>query len=959
MEKLTPMLRQYRQLKARFPDAILLFRLGDFYEMFEEDARVVSRQLNLVLTSRRFSKSVKLPMCGVPYRQLTTYVAKLLALGHKVAIAEQLEEPRKVRRLTRRDVVRVITPGTVVEEALLEEKAQNFLVALAPSRSSPPSRKRGRVGGGGWGLAAVDLSTGEFVTTQFEGPQAQARLLEELDILQPSEIVLPADLAQDEEWMARLQALHPIRFSPLDPSGFDPAAARQRLLAHLGAASLEPYGCENLPLATAAAGAALRYLQESQISDRSAERSRQSLAHLRDLATGHPEATAGLDTVTRRNLELTRTLRDGKVQGSLLGVLDRTVTPMGARLLRRWIQQPLLDLARIQARLDAVEELCPPLSAPPQSPPILGGKVGGLRGPFLRADLRRLLDGLHDVERLVGRVGFGTANARDLAALRRALERIPRVKQILKKARSPRLRALDDDLDENGLQDVAALIARALVDAPPVLLKEGGLIRPGYHAELDQLRQAAAEGRDWLAAYESQERERTGIPTLRVRYNQVFGFFVQVPRSKAGRVPPEYERRATITHAERFVTPELKAREAEILSTEDRANELEYDLFVHLRQQVAAQTNRLQQAARGLAELDVLTTLAEVAARYGYARPAVDESSVIEIQEGRHPVVERMMPEGTRFVPNDVLLDGEGQRLLVITGPNMSGKSVYIRQVALITLMAQMGSFVPAASARVGLVDRIFVRAGATDDIARGRSTFLVEMSETAYILRHATTRSLVVLDEVGRGTSTYDGMGLAWAVGEYLHDQITARTLFATHFHELTGLADQLPGARNVSLAVKEQGQDVVFLYRLVEGGADRSYGVQVARLAGVPDHVVERAWEVMGRLTRGREAGGKKQEAGGRKQEAGGKRQEAGGRKQEAEEAGGLRELREVRAPYPVGQAQERLLVPVDDEAVWAVVRELFGLDIGNLTPVQALVVLNELQQRLKAAEECAKQR
>jgi len=860
MTKITPMLRQYRQLKARFPDAILLFRLGDFYEMFEEDARVVSRQLDLVLTSRRFSKSVRLSMCGVPYRKLTTYVAKLLALGHKVAIAEQLEDPRKVRRLTRRDVVRVITPGTVVEEALLEEKTQNFLVALAPPTSGRGERS-------GWGLAAVDLSTGEFVTTQFEGPQAQAYLLEELDILQPSEIVLPADLAQDKEWTAHLQALHPARLSPLDPSGFDPAAARQRLLEHLGAVSLEPYGCKDLPLATAAAGAALRYLQESQVSDHSAERSRQSLAHLRDLATGHPEATVGLDGVTRRNLELTRTLRDGRVQGSLLGVLDRTVTPMGARLLRRWIQQPLLDLEHIQSRLDAVEELCPPPSAPPQSPPILGGKIGerreaqgegvsppsappqsppilggrieegkeaqgegvsppspsphggegegqgeGLRG-FLRADLRRLLDGLHDVERLVGRVGFGTANGRDLAALRRVLERVPSIKQMLKEARSPRLRALNDDLNENELQGVATLIAQALVDTPPPLLKEGGLIRPGYHAELDQLRQAAAEGRDWLAAYESQERERTGIPTLRVRYNQVFGFFIQVPRSKADRVPLEYERRATITHAERFTTPELKAREAEILSTEDQGNELEYTLFVDLRRQVAAQTERLQRAARVLAELDVLVTLAEVAARYGYTRPVVDESAVVEIKEGRHPVVERMMPEGARFVPNDTLLDGEDQRLLVITGPNMSGKSVLIRQVALITLMAQMGSFVPAASARVGLVDRIFVRAGATDDITQGRSTFLVEMGETAYILRHATARSLVVLDEVGRGTSTYDGMGLAWAVGEDLHDRTGARTLFATHFHELTGLADGLPGARNVSLAVKEQGQEVVFL--------------------------------------------------------------------------------------------------------------------------------------------------
>lgn len=882
-EQATPMLRQYRRLKARFPDAILLFRLGDFYEMFEEDARVASRELDLVLTSRRFSKRVKLPMCGVPYRQLDAYVAKLLARGYKVAIAEQMEPPGR-RRLIQREVVRVITPGTVVEESLLQEKAQNFLVALAPAKE-------------GWGLAGVDLSTGEFIATQFIGPDALDRLLEELDLLSPSEIVLPTTMADDEAAVAPFRRVRPARISPLDPAGFAPEEARQRLLDHFGVATLAPYGCEDLPLATAAAGAALRYLQESQVSD---------LAHLRSLRTYNPQATLGLDGVTRRNLELTRTLREGKVEGSLLGVLDRTVTPMGARLLRRWILQPLVDLDRIQERLDAVGEL-------------VGSQEAGSRGAggaFLRADLRRLLDGLHDVERLVGRVGFGTANARDLAALRRALERIPRIKRVLGKAHSARLRALNEGLDE--LRDVASLIGRALVDAPPYLLKEGGLIRAGYSPELDRLRQIAAEGRDWLTAYEARERERTGIPTLRVRYNQVFGFFVEVPRSKSHLVPSEYERKATITHAERFTTPELKAREAEILAAEDRANELEYELFVKLRRQVAGHIDRLQRAARVLAELDVLATLAEVAARHGYTRPLVDDSTVVEIREGRHPVVERLLPDGVRFVPNDTLLDGEERRLLVITGPNMSGKSVYIRQVALIVLMAQMGSFVPAASARIGLVDRIFVRAGASDDIAQGRSTFLVEMSETAYILRHATDRSLVVLDEVGRGTSTYDGMGLAWAVGEELHDRIGARTLFATHFHELTGLADRLEGARNVCMAVREQEGDVVFLYRLVEGSIDQSYGIHVARLAGIPDHVVERAREVMEWLEGVKERG----------------------------------KRREIEAVYPVSRERGDLLVPADDEVVWVVVQEIFGLDIGNLTPVQALVLLNELQRRLRAA-------
>jgi DNA mismatch repair protein MutS len=547
--------------------------------------------------------------------------------------------------------------------------------------------------------------------------------------------------------------------------------------------------------------------------------------------------------------------------------------------------------------------------------------MGGIRGgdvpAFLRTDLRQLLNGLYDVERLVGRIGFGSANGRDLVGLKRVLERLPQIKACLADAHSARLCVLGQ-MDEHS--QVLTLITQAIVDHPPILLKEGGLIRTGYHAELDELRETAEQGRDWLAEYEAAERERTAIKNLRVKYNEVFGFFIEVTKSNLKYVPDDYERRATITHAERFITPLLKARETEILAAEDRAKELEYELFVDVRQQVAQHAGGLRQVARALAELDALASLAEVAARHSYVRPVVDEGDRVDIRAGRHPVVELTLPDGERFVPNDACLNRGDDRLLVITGPNMAGKSVYIRQVALILLMAQMGSFCPAASAHVGLVDRIFVRAGASDDITQGRSTFLVEMSETAYILRHATPRSLIVLDEVGRGTSTYDGVGLAWAVGEHVHDHIGARTLFATHYHELTGLAERLTSARNYTLAVREQGDDVIFLRRVVPGGADRSYGVHVARLAGLPEDVVARAEEVMVRLE---------------------------GQHGEARE---LAELSEARQPYIVEQREDALLLPADDLALREVIRELFGVDVANLTPVQALVRLNEWQKRLR---------
>lgn len=894
--KLTPMLHQYRELKRRHPDALLFFRLGDFYELFEDDARTAAREIKLVLTSRRFSKTVNLPMCGVPYRTVIGYVARLLERGHKVAIAEQMEDARRARGLVRRDVVRVITPGTIVEDALLPDKAQNLLAAIAVEgfRLKAASAEANLQP---LGLAVVDLSTGEFAATEAGGWPA---LGEELLRLQPSEIVLPESLAADAAWTGRLQrelgGQRAVRLSPVPDAEATPEAAAARLLAHFQAATLAECGGEGHPLAVAAAGAALFYLQQNQVSD---------LAHLRTLAGYELADYMSLDATTRRNLELIHTLRDGRVEGSLLSVLDRTHTAMGARLLRRWVQQPLLDAARIRERLDAVEEL--------------------VTGHFLRADLRHTLDGLYDVERLVGRVGFGNANARDLLALHRSLGRIPGIKALLAGARSGRLAALERDLDE--LTDVATLIGAALVEHPPILLREGGLIRAGYNAELDAQRRTAAEGRDWLATLEVRERERTGIPNLRVRYNEVFGFFIEVTRSHLAKVPPEYERRATVSNAERFVTPELKARQVEILAAEDRANDLEYDLFADLRQQVAAQSGRLLAAARILSELDGLASLAEVAARQGYVRPDVDEGDAVDIRDGRHPVVEQTLPGGEPFVPNDVRL-GSDERLLIITGPNMAGKSVLVRQVALIVLMAQMGSFVPAQAAHIGLADRIFARVGASDDIAGGRSTFLVEMGEVAHILAQATARSLVILDEVGRGTSTYDGMSLAWAVATELHDRVGARTLFATHYHELIGLPAHLPAARNYNLAVVERDGEVIFLRRLVPGGVDKSYGLQVARLAGLPRRVVDLAEAVMARM---QETAGDDQQAGDRLPAPG----------------------TDERAIKVVREVGNRLLIAGDDEAGRAVLRELYRLDIANMTPIQALVLLNDWQARLNSSE------
>jgi DNA mismatch repair protein MutS len=970
-KRMTPMLAQYRQIKARFPDALVLFRLGDFYETFETDAKIAARELELVLTARAFAKGVRLPMAGVPHHHVQAYIAKLLDKGYKVALVEQLEDPKKVKRLVKRDVIRVITPGTVVEDALLRAKSDNYLAAIVRAESN----RRGAEEQGSrgdqrlarvlaplppcisFGLALVDISTGEFATTQIEGADAESKLSDELQRVQPSEIVLPQALAKDEEFVARLNALRPARISPIDDRVCEAEEARRALRAHFESTTLDAFGCEHLPLALRAANAVVQYLQANQPGAgdyATGDHTGSPLQHLKSLWTYSVADYMTLDAATRRNLELTtplhadgaETLRRNVSTRSLFGVLDQTVTAMGARLLRRWIQQPLLDLAQIHARLAAVEEFH--------------------RDAFLRGDIRKLLDGLYDVERLVGRIGFGNANARDLIALKRALTRLPQIKarlvgrgaadaktqssenpvgvdqtrsrsQVDLENASPLLRQLRASLDE--LQDVKELIDRAIVDDPPIFIKEGGLIREGYDTSLDELHAHATHLKQWLVELEEYERKRTGIKSLRVRYNEVFGFFIELPRRDAHLVPKDYVRRATISHAERYVTPNLKSQEMHILATQDRVKDLEYALFVQVRRAVAQHSARLQTAARILAQLDALAALAEAAARYGYVKPSVDDGDVIEIRQGRHPVVERFMRESETFVPNDARLDGESQRILILTGPNMSGKSVFVRQVALIVLLAQIGSFVPASCARIALSDRIFTRVGASDDIAQGRSTFLVEMSEASHILRHATPRSLIVLDEVGRGTSTYDGLSLAWAIAEEIHNLVGAKTLFATHYHELTQLEAQCDAVKNFTMAVKEQEHEVIFLRQVIPGGAEKSFGIHVARLAGLPERVVERAEGVLGGLE------GSRQKAVGSSQTEDGRR-----RTEDGEEPLSVVERPSSVVGPPSLVHEDRAVYDTRVEMWRAVLRRIAEADIANMTPLQALNLLNELQVSLR---------
>jgi DNA mismatch repair protein MutS len=796
------MMQQYRELKARDPDALLLFRMGDFYEMFGEDAERAAALLGLALTTRDKDKGVDaMPMAGFPHPALDSYLAKIVQAGLRAAVCEQVEDARFAKGLVKRDVVRVVTPGTLTDDELLDPKTANYLAAVVEV-------------GAKLGLAWVELSTGRFSLTGL----LRTELVDEIARLNPAE-VLVSELSLDAPWVRMLRG-QPVGAVTVRPSwDFQPEQARKTLFNQFGTTTLAGFGIDDRVPEVQAAGALMAYLRETQ---------KTALPHITRLILYRRGDTLALDEMTRRSLELVRTLREGKREGSLLSVIDCTATPMGARLLSEWLTSPLTSPELIGERLDAVEEL--------------------LTQSILRGDLRTMLSQSYDLERLAARVGTGRATPRDLGALARTLALLPKVKARLTARVSRRLNQLESALEL--CPEIRAEIEAALVDDPPLAVKEGGLIREGYHPELDELRATAHGGRSWIAKFQTEQIRRTGIPSLKVGYNKVFGYYIEITHAQAqargANIPGDYVRKQTVKNAERYITPELKEYEDKVTRAEERANELEYELYSTLRDRVSAEAPRLIQAGGVLAQLDVLTALAELAARHGYCRPEIVAEPVFEVEAGRHPVLDALLPPGD-FVPNDARLGPDGGTILLITGPNMAGKSTYIRQVALIAVLAQIGGFVPARRARIGVVDRLFARVGATDELSRGQSTFMVEMTETANILHNATPRSLVILDEIGRGTSTFDGISLAWAITEHIHDAIGCRTLFATHYHELVELEKTKPRLHNANVAVRESEGEIVFLHRIVPGGADQSYGIHVARLAGVPAPVLDRAREIL----------------------------------------------------------------------------------------------------------------
>jgi len=864
MSNITPMIKQYLEVKGKYPDAILFYRMGDFYEMFFEDAKLASQILDITLTSRDKNKEDSVPLCGIPYHAASSYIQKLVDRGYKVAICEQMEDASQAKGLVRREVIRIVSPGMVLEDELLQPKANNFLMALVPGEAP-------------FGMAFLDASTGDFLAAEVNTIQS---LIDEVMRMQPKEILLPDSAVGQAPVKQLMKAFSNALYTPLPGPVFDFDRSQERLKA---------FGLsipEGKAGALKAVGAILFYVQETQ---------KAHPGHLSRLEFYRVHDYMVLDETTRKNLELFENLQTRTRKGSLLEVLDDTATPMGGRMLKRWMSFPLMDLKRINERLDAVEEL--------------------KEKDLPRQKLREILRQGKDVERLTARVSLGVANARDLVALRFSLGLLPEIKGLLSGLEGPSFRRHLDGLDE--LPEIRNLLEEAVEDNPPATLKEGGLIKRGFDPALDRLREISHEGKKWIAELESKERMRTGIPSLKIRYNNVFGYYIEVTKPNLPAVPTHYMRKQTLTNAERFITQELQEYETQVLSAEEQKDGLEYQIFLQVLGRVASVIPRIQQAAQSVAEVDVLSALAEVAERNRYFRPQLEESDGLRILEGRHPVLERMTLE-ERFVPNDLFLDGDESQILIITGPNMAGKSTIMRQAALIVIMAQMGSFVSAKEAYVGLVDRIFTRVGASDDLARGRSTFMVEMEEMAHILKNVGPHNLILLDEIGRGTSTFDGLSIAWAVTEYLHDGCPwrAKTLFATHYHELTELALTKSRIKNFHVAVREWNDRVIFLRKLVEGATSRSYGIQVARLAGLPEAVIDRAKEVLTNLEQGEFT------------------------------EGGVPKLAVSRKKKTTWDSQQMYLFQRPSDPLRDSLRKL---DPDRLTPLEALTFLSEIKARL----------
>ena len=879
MAALTPMMQQYMAIKEQYKDCILFYRLGDFYEMFYDDALTASRELEITLTGKNCGQEERAPMCGVPYHAVDVYLNKLVAKGYKVAICEQAEDPKQAKGIVKREVIRIVTPGTNLSQQALDEGRNNYLMCLVYDDNQ-------------FGLAITDISTGDFYTTEVA---TLKELYDEIHRFSPSEIICNDSFymsgASLDDFKDRLH----VSVSTLDTWYMDEAVSVQKIKEHFKVASLDGLGLTDFPSGTLAVGALLLYLYETQ---------KNTLDNLTKITPYRSGGYMIIDSATNRNLELIETLREKQKKGSLLWVLDKTKTAMGARLMRNWIEQPLIEKKKITARQDAVEEL--------------------YNDMITREEIREYLNAVYDLERLVTRISYRTANSRDLIAFKTSLGMIPPVKQLLSQAKSAELKEIDERMD--CLEDIYDLIEKSIQDEPPIMIREGGMIKEGYNEDVDKFRLSRTEGKTWLAELEAREKEKTGIKNLRVRYNKVFGYYLEVTNSYKELVPEDWTRKQTLANAERYITPELKELEDMILGAEDKLAALEYDLYCEVRDSIGEQVVRIQETAKAIAHLDVLASLACVAQSNDYVRPSINTKGVIDIQGGRHPVVEKMN-NNQMFIDNDTYLDNKNHRISIITGPNMAGKSTYMRQSALIVLMAQIGSFVPAKSANIGIVDRIFTRVGASDDLASGQSTFMVEMTEVANILRNATSRSLLILDEIGRGTSTFDGLSIAWAVVEHISNPklLGAKTLFATHYHELTELEGKLDSVNNYCIAVREQGDDIIFLRKIIRGGADKSYGIQVARLAGVPDSVIDRAKEISGWL----EETDVTDKAKNLQVRTSAKKKEV------------------VREAVPAEKQMSLFdIYPADHP----VLKELAGLDVSNMTPIQALNTLYELQKRLK---------